>query len=111
MLSKFDLQGAGAFWAATVLAGLCLLLVLLNGFLARSNASTRREVNQRQLSINEWIREARQNQDLIQMLATASARSNDTAIRDLLARNGVTFSVNRPAPTAEGGANAPQPKP
>lgn len=111
MLSKFDLHGAGAFWAATGLAGLCLMLVLVNGLLARTNESARQEVNQRQLSINESVREARQNQDLIQMLAVASARNNDAAIRDLLARNGVSFSVNQPAASAAGGAAAPQSKP
>jgi hypothetical protein len=117
MVARFDLRGGGAFWAATVLAGLSLVLVLVNGFLARGNQSARQEVNQRQLSIDEWAREGRQNQDLIQLLVAASARGNDTAIRDLLARNGITFSVSQPAaPTGEGaaspaGANAPQHKP
>jgi hypothetical protein len=34
---------------------------------------------------------------MIQMLAEASASSNDTALRDMLARNGVSFKVNAPA--------------
>src|SRR5579859_2257029 len=101
MVSNFNLRDGGAFWAATVLAGLSLVLVLVNAFLARGNLSARQQVNQRQLSINEWVQEARQNQDLIQMLVVASARSNDAAIRDVLARNGVTFSVNQPAAPAK----------
>ncbi len=113
MISNFDLRGVGGFWAATVLAGLCLVLVVVNGVLARGNLSARQEVNQRQLRINEWIQESRQNQDLIQMLALASARNNDSAIRDLLARNGISFSVNQPAAAGSpaGAANAPQHKP
>jgi hypothetical protein len=37
------------------------------------------------------------NGRLIQMLATASVERNDPALRDLLARNGVQFTVNPPA--------------
>jgi hypothetical protein len=107
MMARLDLQGAGVFWTATGLAGLSLVLVLVNALLARSNESARLEVNQRQLSINEWTLEQRQNQDLIQMLAVASARDNDAAIRDLLAKNGVTFTVNQPAPGAGEGVAAP----
>jgi hypothetical protein len=118
MAFKLDPQGVGAFWSATVLAGLCLVLVLINGVLALNNETARLQVNRRQLAINSSVQEARQNQDLIQMLAMASARSNDTAIRDLLARNGVTFVVNQPGQPATGAAappagaaNAPAPKP
>jgi hypothetical protein len=81
--------------------------VIVNAVLARSNESARLDVNQRQLSINEWVLEQRQNQDLIQMLAVASARDNNAAIRGLLAKNGVTFTVNQPAPAATEGAAAP----
>jgi len=104
---RIDLQGPTAFWAATGLAGLSLVLVIVNAVLARSNESARTEVNQRQLSINEWGLEQRQNQDLIQMLAVASARNNNAAIRDLLAKNGVTFTVNQPTPTTTDGAVPP----
>jgi len=104
---KIDLQGPAAFWAATGLAGLSLVLVVVNAVLARSNESARIEVNQRQLSINEWVLEQRQNQDLIQLLAGASARDNNAAIRDLLAKYGITFTVNQPAPTATNGAVPP----
>jgi len=101
---RIDLQGPAVFWSATGLAGLSLVLVIVNAVLARSNESARIEVNQRQLSINEWVLEQRQNQDLIQMLALASVRNNNAAIRDLLAKNGVTFTVNQPAPTVTDGA-------
>ena len=106
MAFKLDLRGAWTFWAATALAGFSLLLVIVNGVLARSIESARLEVNQRQLTINELSREARQNQDLAQMLAIAAARNNNTAIRDLLARNGITFVVNQPAPPAADGSSA-----
>lgn len=107
MVFRLDLQGAGVFWAATGLAGLSLVLVIVNALLARSNESARLDVNQRQLNINEWVLEQRQDQDLIQMLALASARDNNAAIRDLLAKNGVNFTVNQPAPAATEGAAAP----
>jgi hypothetical protein len=100
MAFRPDLQSAGAFWAATGLAGLSLGLVIVNGILTLSNESVRTEVNQRQLNINEWIQEARQNQDLINMLAVAAVRNNNSAARDLLARNGINIVVNQAAPEA-----------
>jgi hypothetical protein len=113
MRARLHLEGAAAFWTATGLAALSLVLVIVNGILFQSNEAVRSDVNQRQLDINKWFQEARQNQDLLQMLAVAAVRNNNAAARALLARNGYNIVVNQPA--ADGSAapapatNAPAP--
>ena len=60
-----------------------------------------KEVAQRQQQIAASQVLGQVNGRLIQMLATASVERNDPALRDLLARNGVQFTVNPPAAQAQ----------
>lgn len=82
-----------------VLVTLCAVLSAYNLLLASEVRGLREEIANRQQFINESVPLARVNSQIIQTLANMSATSNDGAIRDMLARNGVTFSA--PAPAAE----------
>lgn len=73
-------------------------------------ADLQRDVAARQQTIASSQVLGQVNGRLIQMLATASAERDDPALRNLLARNGVQFSVNPPAAAAGTGAT-PQPMP
>ena len=100
-----QLRQSTVFLIATVLASLALVMVLVNSWLFLANQSIRSQVNLRQQYINESIQFSRVNQELVNALATAAVRNNNTAIRDLLAQNGITVTAQQPQQPA-----APQPQ-
>jgi hypothetical protein len=98
------------FWLSTILASLCLVLVVANSVLILSNQSVRAEVDQRQQFLNQSIQLSRLNQELVNALAAAVLKNNNTAIRDLLASNGITVLVNEaPAGAAPPAGGTPPP--
>src|SRR5262249_28191632 len=98
------------FWAATALASLAVLLVIVDGWLVTSNASIRATVNGRQQYINQSVQLSRLNQELVNELG-ALALKNNTAIRQLLAESGVTVVGAAPAPGQAAPAAAGQANP
>src|SRR5450755_2712791 len=88
------------WWGATALSLVALLLVVGNIVLAIGNQNRQADVNQRQQFINQSIQLSRANQMLINALAQAAAKNGDADIRELLAANGITFSVSNPAPAS-----------
>jgi hypothetical protein len=95
--------------AATVLGALAIVLVIVNGFLFLQNQSGQAEVSERQQFINQSAQLGQLNESLIRSIATAAANNNDEKLRDILAQNGVTYTVNpaAPAPSAVPQATAP----
>lgn len=87
------------------LAAALALVVKLS--MASGVADLQRDVAGRQQTIAASQVLGQVNGRLIQMLATASAERNDQALRNLLARNGVTFSVS-PAPSGATAGQAQQ---
>lgn len=96
-------------WALSGLAGLGLVLVIINIVLFTGNRSIQAEVNTRQQFINQSLQLDRLNRDLIAALANLAARNNDEQLKNLLTSHGITLSVNQPgtsAPAAGGPAPA-----
>jgi hypothetical protein len=104
----WDFRNAIGFWAATGLAVLSALLVIVQGWLVTSNVSIRTEVNNRQQYINQSVQLSRLNQELVNALGGLALKNNQ-AIRQLLAENGITVvgqaaggpSGTAPAPTGQ----------
>ncbi|MBT8090600.1 MAG: hypothetical protein KJO01_10365 [Gammaproteobacteria bacterium] len=86
------------FWTLAALGTLCALLTAFNFLLDADIRTLQTNVATRQQFINESVPLARVNSQIIQTLANMSAQSNDAAIRDMLARHGVTFSITEPGP-------------
>jgi hypothetical protein len=80
------------------LAGLSLLLVIVNSILVLRNQSFQGEVTQRQQNIDQGQQVARLRQALLQVLANVAVAKNDHDISDLLAKHGI--SVAPPATSA-----------
>lgn len=78
------------------LSALCALVTVYNFLLGAEVRKLQSNVATRQQFITESVPLARMNNQIIQTLANMSARSNDAAIRDMLARHGVTFSSPEP---------------
>ena len=91
-------------WLRDGLGVLALLLALLNVAGAQRNRSVQAAFDRQQAALQRGQTFANINNSLIQLLAKAAAETNDTAIRDLLARNGVTFQLK---PDAAAQAAAP----
>ncbi len=101
MLGKLAL---GLAVAAAVALGVKLVLT-------SEVSRLQRDVAQRQQAIAASQVLGQVNGRLIQMLAAASAERNDEALRTLLARNGVRFTVNPPAaPGSQSTPSTPVPE-
>ena len=83
----------------TAIGVLALVLAVFNVAGAQRNRGLQKEVDATRVELAKSQAFANVNNTLIQLLAKAAAEKNDAALRELLARNGVTFSV-KPPPTA-----------
>lgn len=98
-------------WLRDGLGVLALVLALLNVVGAQRNRNLQGEVDTAQTALQRGQAFANVNNSLIQLLAKAAAERNDPAIRDLLARNGVTFKLSAAPATTAPPAAAPAPAP
>jgi hypothetical protein len=87
-------------WILLVLGVAAAVLLTLNISLSSANRARLAEVTERQAFINDTIRLSSFSTQFIQSLATVSANTGDQALRDVLAKHGVTFEV-QPAATPE----------
>jgi len=84
----------------TPLAGLTLVLVLVNVLLSLGNQFLRLEVNERQQFITQSIQLEELHREIVAALASVAVKSNDRQLKDLLASMG----INLVDPRAAGGA-------
>ena len=95
---------------ATVLAGLSLVLVIVNGGLVIRNQSIQVEVSQRQQAINQGLQFARIRQVLAQYIANVATAKKDNELSEVLTRHGITVTIPPPAAAAPAAPAAPQGK-
>jgi hypothetical protein len=87
---------------ALLLGALALVLAVLTVVQSGRNRSLQKQLGDGQAKLTKAQAIANLDNSLIQLMAKAASDKNDGAIRDLLARNGVTFkSAPAPAPKAE----------
>ena len=97
---KFELKGSAWEVVTFTLAGLSLLLVIVNAALVVRNQSLQAEVNDRQQTINQGLQYARLRQAIAQLLGNLAISKQDHDLSDLLSRHGI--SVNAPAAAPQG---------
>ena len=98
-------RGKWQGWALTGIAGLSLVLVVVNGALFLVNRTLQNEINTRQQLINQAVQLERLGQELVNALAGLALRNNDQQIRQLLAEQGITLT---PGSGPAGPAQAPR---
>lgn len=86
------------------LAGLSLVLVILNAGLVLRNQSVQFTLSERQQLINQGLQFARIRQVLAQYVANTAVTKNDRELSDLLTRHGISSGA---APAPAPGASAP----
>ena len=84
----------------TPLAGLALVLALVNVLLSLGNQFLRLDVHERQQLITQSIQLEELHREIVAALASVAVKSNDRQLKDLLA----TMGVNLVDPRAAGGA-------
>ena len=82
-----------------VIGFITLLLVFVNMFLLVGNQSLQRNVAERQQAIMRSIQMQGPAREVISAMANLAVRSDDEQLKQLLAKHGITVSVNPAAPT------------
>ncbi len=90
------------------LGGLALILALFTMFQSYSNRGLQAQVIEDQAKLTKSQALANLNNSLVQIMAKAAVDNDDSALRRLLANNGVTINANAPAPKADGDDNGSQ---
>ena len=85
----------------TPLAGLILLLVLVNLLLSLGNQFLRLQVTERQQFITQSIQLEGLHREIVTALASVAVKNNDEQLKSLLASQGISIVGN---PRAAGGA-------
>ncbi|MBI2989073.1 MAG: hypothetical protein HYY45_20105 [Deltaproteobacteria bacterium] len=85
----------------TPLAGLTLILVLVNVLLSLGNQFLRLQVNERQQFITQSIQLEGLHREIVTALASIAVKNNDEQLKSLLASQGISFVGN---PRTAGGA-------
>jgi hypothetical protein len=89
---------------AVILGAVALILAILSVVQSARNRSLQAQVAEGQAKLAKAQTMANLDTSLVQLMAKTAADKNDGAIRDLLARNGVTFKAPpAPAPAPETG--------
>jgi len=83
----------------TPLAGLMLVLVLLNVLLSLGNQSLRADVNERQQFIAQSIQLEELNREIVAALASVAVKNNDEQLKTLLASQGISLVGSPKAPS------------
>jgi uncharacterized protein YpmS len=93
---QFEIKGSVWEMVAMTLAGLSLVLVIVNAGLVIRNQSIQVEVSQRQQIINQGLQFARIRQVLAQYIANVATQKKDAELSEVLTRHGIALS-NPPA--------------
>ncbi len=88
-------------WVLTSLSSLVLLLVIINIVIALGNQSIQSEVGERQQEIANTMQLENLNHQLISVLANLALKSNDEALKKVLAAAGINLSPPTEAPAGK----------
>jgi hypothetical protein len=81
------------FVLLTLIGSVALGLVFVTTSLSSSIGTIRAQIDERQTFINETMLLSRLNVQLAQVLANLAVATNDDELRQVLADNGITFTV------------------
>ena len=85
------------FLSLTSLGGVALLLSVVNGVLFTANKGAQFDVNARQVIVQQSVQLQGLQTEIAKALADLAIKSNDKAVFDMLAANGITVTLNAPA--------------
>jgi uncharacterized membrane protein len=94
------------FWILTLLAALGFALAIANMILFGQNRQAQAEVNGRAQYVQQTVQLEQLYRELVKALADLSLRNNDSQLRELLTKQGITLTAPPqpqvpPVPAAE----------
>ncbi|MBC8087592.1 MAG: hypothetical protein H7Z40_10010 [Phycisphaerae bacterium] len=89
----------------TGLGAAALVLVVTNGALFAANKSTQADINLRQATVQQTAQLQVLQTEIAKALAELAIQSDDKAVLDMLAANGITVTKNIQAKTESGPSN------
>ena len=95
---QFEIKGSVWEVVTMTLAGISLVLVIVNAGLVLRNQAIQFDVSQRQQVINQGLQFARIRQVLAQYVANVATSSKDVQLSDMLAHHGITLTPTPAAP-------------
>ncbi len=107
---QFEIKGSVWEVVTMTLAGVSLVLVIVNAGLVLRNQSIQVEVSQRQQVINQGLQFARLRQVIAQYVANVAAAKKDAALSELLTRHGINLAGASATPAPALVPAAPQGK-
>ena len=96
----------GQFLTVTVVAAVCVLSASTNIVIYSQNRGTQAQVAERAQYIQQSVQLQSLYQEIVKALADLSVRKQDKSLADLLARQGITVTVNTPAAATSSGADS-----
>lgn len=94
------------FWVTTLIAACCVVLMAAGVLLGRENQAARAEIGQRQQFVQQSVQLEGLYREIVRALAELAARNNDSDVKAMLQRHGITFNVAPPAKAGEGAAGS-----
>ena len=97
------------YWGSVALSSLALVLLVADISLANANRALQIDVSQRQSAVANGQTLNQLNQGLVQALAEASIKNNNTQLRELLSSQGITLHAEQDKTDKGGDKPAPAP--
>jgi hypothetical protein len=94
------------FVITTVLGGVALLLLAACIVLATMNRGLQAEIGARQQFVQQSVQLEALYREIVRALAELGARNNDDAVRAMLQRHGISYTVNAPVAQPQAPATA-----
>ena len=107
---QFEIKGSVWEVVTMTLAGVSLVLVIVNAGLVLRNQSIQVEVSQRQQIINQGLQFARLRQVIAQYVANVATAKKDAELTELLTRHGINLAGASTTPAPALAPAAPQGK-
>lgn len=96
------------YWSSLGLGGLALIIFITNVVMVNNNRALQQTFQERQGFINNMQNLSNLNRELAQTLSDIAVRDKDTALKDLLASQGIM--VTEPQASASPATQAKSPK-
>ena len=90
------------YWVVTAIAAASLAAMLASVTLGYGNAASRTEVNQRQQFVQQSVQLEGLYREIVRALAELASRNNDSDVKAMLQKHGITYTANAPASGAAG---------
>ena len=90
----------GEFWLLNTIGALALVLVVVNMAMVHGNRDMQARADRRAQYVQQSVQLQGPYRGIIKTIANLSVRDKDETLRNVLTQEGITVSVNAPAPAA-----------